>query len=145
MLKTVRDDDIVYLFKGGSMSKKVIIADDSKFLTKNIKEFFEKEMDFDVVAVAFNGVEAVDLYRIHKPDLITLDITMPEKDGEDALDDIIREFPEAKVVMMSAVRGETMGNCIKAGASAFIEKPLKFTDPDFVENFKETIEEVLEG
>jgi len=126
------------------MSKTVVIADDSKFLTRHIQQFFEESMGFTVVGVGYNGEEAVALYKEHKPDLITLDITMPIKDGQVALREIITEFPNAKVVMMSAVRGETMVACIKDGASAFIEKPLKFADADFVESFKETINEVLE-
>ncbi len=126
------------------MSKTVVIADDSKFLTKHIQQFFEESMGFTVVGIGHDGVEAVDLYKQFKPDLITLDITMPNKDGQDALREIITEFPQAKVVMMSAVRGETMIACIKDGASAFIEKPLKFADADFAETFKETINEVFE-
>lgn len=126
------------------MAKKVVIVDDSKFITKNIKAFMENEMGLEVVGIGHNGMEAVQLYQEHTPDLITLDITMPEKDGQEALSDIISFAPEARVIMMSAVRGETMNECLRDGASGFIEKPLKFGDPSFVENLKEVIEDVLE-
>ncbi len=126
------------------MANSVVIVDDSKFLAKNIKAFMEKIMGYEVVGVGHNGEEAVDLYSELKPDLMTLDITMPFKDGQEALHEIISMYPDAKIVMMSAVRGETMMECLKTGASGFIEKPLKFNDDIFVENLKEVLEDVLE-
>lgn len=125
------------------MSKNVIVVDDSKFLVKQIVDFFEKSMGYKVIATGNDGIEAVDLYKKHKPDLITLDITMPNKDGQQAMLEIIKEFPTAKIVMISAVRGGTMLECMKAGAKGFIEKPLKFGDSEFVADFKETIAEIF--
>lgn len=126
------------------MAKSVVIVDDSKFLAKNIKAFMEQVMGFNVVGVGHNGEEAVELYKTLQPDLITLDITMPIKDGQEALSDILSLYPEARVVMMSAVRGQTITDCIKEGASGFIEKPLKFNEDDFVANTKELLEDVLD-
>lgn len=74
------------------MAKSVIVVDDSKFLVKQIADFFEKQMGFNVLATGNDGVEALDLYRTHKPDLITLDITMPNKDGQQAMQEIIQNF-----------------------------------------------------
>jgi two-component system, chemotaxis family, chemotaxis protein CheY len=102
-------------------------------------------MGYDVVALGHNGEEAVELYGKHKPDLITLDITMPVKDGQEALNEIMASDPDAKVVMMSAVRGETMMDCLRVGASGFIEKPLKFNDGEFVENVKDVLEDALDN
>ncbi len=125
------------------MPTSIVVVDDSKFLTRTIKSFMEETMKFEVVGVGHNGNEAVELYKKLQPDLITLDITMPEKDGEEALMEIITEYPDAKIIMMSAVRGETIMACLNAGASGFIEKPLKFNSDDFVENIKDVFEDAL--
>lgn len=126
------------------MSKKVVVVDDSKFLVKQIVQFFQTEMGFEVVATGHDGNDAVEMYEEHKPDLITLDITMPNKDGQQAMEEIITKYPDANVVMISAVRGDTMLECMSFGAKGYVEKPLKFKDAEFVEDFKSTIEEVFE-
>ncbi len=123
--------------------KTAVIVDDSKFLIKQIVDFFNKQLGFDVVATGNDGNDAVELYRIHRPDLITLDITMPNRDGMEALKDILNEFPDANVVMISAVRGNAMLECMSFGAKGYIEKPLKFSDSAFVQDFKETISDVF--
>lgn len=125
------------------MSKKVIIVDDSKYLINKIASFFEKEMKFEVAALGYDGNEAVDLYREHKPDLITLDITMPNKDGQQAMKEIFAEFPDANILIISAVRGDTVLECMSEGAKGYIEKPLKFGDAEFIEDFKETLNEIF--
>jgi two-component system, chemotaxis family, chemotaxis protein CheY len=125
------------------MQRTVVIADDSKFLIKQIVDFFEKQLGFSVIATGSDGNEAVELYRKHKPDLITLDITMPNKTGSDAMREIIHEFPDANILMISAVRGDTMLQCMHDGAKGYIEKPLKFNDPEFIGDFKETITEIF--
>lgn len=125
------------------MSKKVVIIDDSASLTKQLKGFLEKEMGFAVVATGGDGVQAVELYRQHRPDLITLDITMPKRDGMQALSLILEEFPDANVMMISAIRGPEMARCLMTGAKAYMEKPLLFNDPRFVEDFKASLNEVF--
>jgi two-component system chemotaxis response regulator CheY len=125
------------------MSKNVIVVDDSKFLVKQIVDFFEKEMQFKVVATGSDGNEAVELYRKHSPDLITLDITMPNKDGQQAMKEIFAEFPNANILMISAVRGDAMLECMSMGAKGYVEKPLKFGNPEFVSDFKESVNEVF--
>lgn len=129
---------------GGYMPKSIVIVDDSKFLLKSIKVFMEEELGFDVVGIGHNGVEAIELYKSLKPDIITLDITMPQKDGQQALKELLEIDPDAKIVMMSAIRGRSLNECMDEGAAGFIIKPLKFHDPDFVESTKELFEEILE-
>lgn len=129
---------------GGSMAKSIVIVDDSKFLLKSIKIFMEEELGFDVVGIGHNGVEAIELYQKHKPDVITLDITMPQKDGQQALKELLEIDPNAKVVMMSAIRGRTLNECMDEGAAGFIIKPLKFYDEEFVESTRELFQELLE-
>jgi two-component system, chemotaxis family, chemotaxis protein CheY len=126
-----------------SMSKKVVIVDDSKFLVKQIAQFFEQNLGYQVIANGSDGNDAVELFRQHKPDLITLDITMPNKDGLQAMKEILTDFPDANILMISAVRGDTMLECMKCGAKGYIEKPLKFADADFVKDFQETVDEIF--
>ena len=125
------------------MGKTVVIIDDSKFLIKQIAQFFEKILGFTVAATGYDGNDAVDLFRQHSPDLITLDITMPNKDGQQAMREILAEFPNATILMVSAVRGDAMLECMKLGAKGYIEKPLRFNEPDFVNDFKETVDELF--
>ena len=126
------------------MSKRVLIVDDSTFLAKQIKDFMEKQMSFEVVGLGKDGNEAIALYKELKPDLVTMDLTMPNKDGQEAIKEIMEEFPDATIMVVSAVRGSAMLECMKLGAKGYVEKPLKFADPNFVEDFKKSIEEVLE-
>jgi len=125
------------------MDRTVVIVDDSKFLIKQIVDFFQNQLGFTVVATGSDGNDAVELFRKHKPGLITLDITMPNKTGAEAMKEIITEFPDANILMISAVRGESMLECMNSGAKGYIEKPLKFNDSEFVQDFKETIEEIM--
>lgn len=104
---------------------KILIVDDAAFMRMMIKDILTKN-GYEVVAEAANGVEAVELYKSHQPDLVTMDITMPEMDGVDALKNIKSIDPNAKVVMISAMGQESMvKESILAGASGFLVKPFK--------------------
>ncbi len=127
------------------MSKRIVIVDDSLFLIKQLTAFMEVAMGFTVVGTGSDGNQAVALYRQHKPDLITLDITMPNKDGMEALAEILEEFPDANIMMISAIRGQEMTKCIKTGARAYMEKPLLFNDDQFVRDFKASLAEVFDA
>ncbi|MGM8214479.1 response regulator [Bacillaceae bacterium W0354] len=107
------------------MSSRILIVDDAAFMRMMIKDILEKN-DFEVAGEAQDGVEAVDKYRELKPDLVTLDITMPEKDGISALKEIMAEDPSAKVIMCSAMGQQAMViDAIQAGAKDFIVKPFQ--------------------
>jgi two-component system chemotaxis response regulator CheY len=127
------------------MGRTVVVADDSKFLISQIVNFFEKEMGFTVVGTAVDGNQAVELYKKYKPDLVTLDITMPNKDGQEAMKEIFGLDPNANILMISAVRGDAMLECMSMGAKGYIEKPLKFSNPEFVQDFKETVNEIFQS
>lgn len=127
------------------MPKRIVIVDDSIFLIKQLTAFLEVAMGYQVVGTGSDGNQAVDLYRLHKPDLITLDITMPVKDGMEALAEIMEQFPDANVMMISAIRGQEMTKCIKLGAKAYMEKPLLFNDEQFVQDFKASLAEVFDA
>lgn len=127
------------------MGKSVVIVDDSKFQTMQLGRFFADVLGFDVLASGENGEEAVELFRKHKPDLITMDLTMPKLDGRGALSRILQEFPDAKVLVISAVKGPLLLDCLDIGAKSYIEKPLRFDKDDFVRDFKATIGEILQS
>jgi two-component system chemotaxis response regulator CheY len=124
-------------------AKSVVIVDDSKFQTMQLARFFADAMGFQVLAEGENGEQAVELYRAHKPDLITMDLTMPKLDGRGALSQIIQEFPDARVLVISAVKGPLLLDCLTIGAKSYIEKPLRFDKDDFVRDFKATVSEIL--
>ena len=104
---------------------KILIVDDAAFMTMMIKDILTKN-GYEVVAEAANGVEAVELYKSHQPDLVTMDITMPEMDGIEAVKQIKAVNPAAKVIMCSAMGQQSMVmDAIKAGANDFIVKPFQ--------------------
>jgi len=125
------------------MTVRVVIVDDSSFLIKQIQEFFEGSMGFHVVAVGRDGREAVELWKNCHPDLITMDLTMPKMDGKAAIAEIMKLSPEAHILVISAVKGSSMLECMKLGAKGFVEKPLKFGDALFVEDFRKSVQECL--
>lgn len=127
------------------MAKSVVIVDDSKFQTMQLSRFFGEVMGFSVLATGENGEEAVELYRSHRPDLITMDLTMPKLDGRGALSQIMQEFPAARVLVISAVKGPLLLDCLAIGARSYIEKPLRFDKDDFTRDFKATVEEILQS
>jgi two-component system chemotaxis response regulator CheY len=125
------------------MARTVVLVDDSKFIIDQLRHFFEDTLDFTVVATGADGNEAVALYRKHRPDLIAIDICMPIKDGKAATREIHEEFPDARILIISAIRGSSMLECIEQGAGGYVEKPLRFNDADFVKDFEYTIKEIF--
>ena len=104
---------------------KILIVDDAAFMRMMIKDILQKN-GYEVVGEAANGLEAVELYKAHQPDLVTMDITMPEMDGIEAVKQIKGINPAAKVIMCSAMGQQSMVmDAIKAGANDFIVKPFQ--------------------
>ncbi|BCA81041.1 response regulator [Desulfuromonas sp. AOP6] len=107
------------------MGLKILIVDDALFMRNMLREIFTAA-GHEVVGEAGNGEEAVERYRTLRPDLVTMDIVMPERSGIEALKDILRFHPQAQVVMCSALGQETlMAEAVEAGARDFIVKPFK--------------------
>ena len=104
---------------------RVLVVDDAAFMRKMVSDALAKG-GHEVVGEAGNGVEAISQFQALKPDLMTLDITMPEKDGLAALADIMAADPSAKVVMCSALGQESkVLEAIKLGAKDFVVKPFQ--------------------
>lgn len=105
------------------MKKTILIVDDAAFMRAMLKDMLVA-LDYVVVGEGRNGLEAVQLYKRLKPDLVTLDITMPEMDGIAALKEIKRFDPQAKVIMCSAMgQQKLVVDSIQAGAKDFLVKP----------------------
>jgi two-component system, chemotaxis family, chemotaxis protein CheY len=101
----------------------VLIVDDAKFMRKTLTSILQNA-GYEVIGEAENGQEAVDLYRTLQPDLITMDITMPQMSGIEAVKKIKEEYPDAKIIMCSAMGQQKMVvEAIEAGAKDFIVKP----------------------
>src|SRR3954466_7746542 len=104
---------------------RVLVVDDAAFMRKMVSDALAKG-GHEVVGEAGNGVEAVARFQELKPDLMTLDITMPEKDGLAALAEIVAADPSARVVMCSALGQETkVVQALKLGAKDFVVKPFQ--------------------
>ncbi|WP_335870726.1 response regulator [Bacillus sp. 2205SS5-2] len=107
------------------MANKILIVDDAAFMRMMIKDILVKN-GYDVVAEAADGAQAVEKYKEFKPDLVTMDITMPEMDGITALKEIKGIDSSARVIMCSAMGQQAMViDAIQAGAKDFIVKPFQ--------------------
>ena len=105
--------------------KSVLIVDDAAFMRITLKTMLEKN-GFEVLGEAPNGLEGVKKYAELKPNIVTMDITMPEMDGIEAVKQIKAVNPAAKVIMCSAMGQQSMVmDAIKAGANDFIVKPFQ--------------------
>ena len=103
---------------------KVLIVDDSLIIRKKIKKIIEK-LGHEVLYSAKDGQDAIDAYSSHKPDLVTMDITMPDMDGITAVKHIIKNDVEAKIIMITSHGQEDMViKSIQAGAVGYILKPI---------------------
>lgn len=107
------------------MDNKILIVDDAAFMRMMIKDTLKKN-GYENLLEAADGEIAVQTYKAEKPDLVILDITMPNKNGLDALKEIRQMDPNAKIVMCSAMGQESMVvEAIRNGARDFIVKPFK--------------------
>ncbi|WP_027718304.1 response regulator [Desulfovirgula thermocuniculi] len=107
------------------MGKRVLVVDDAAFMRMMIKNIITKN-GYEVAGEAENGKQAVQLYAELKPDVVTMDITMPEMNGIEAVKAIRALDPNANIVMVSAMGQQAMVmDAIQAGAKDFIVKPFQ--------------------
>lgn len=101
---------------------KFLIVDDSKILIKKISSYLE-QMGFVVVGQAHDGFQGAELFESLQPDVVLLDVTMPNRDGRECLMDILNKNPKACVIMLSATKSEdVIRDCRNLGAIDFINK-----------------------
>lgn len=107
------------------MAKNILVCDDAAFMRMMIKDILSKN-GYNIVGEAENGAKAVEKYVETKPDLVLMDITMPEMDGIQALKKIKETDPGAKIIMCSAMGQQAMViESIQSGAKDFIVKPFQ--------------------
>jgi len=110
---------------------KVLIVDDAAFMRMLVKKILV-QAGHQVVGEAGNGKEAVEKYKELKPDLVTMDVVMPEMDGISAVKEIMKIDPNAKIIMITAVGQEAkVMEALKSGAKGYIVKP--FQAPKVIE------------
>lgn len=101
---------------------RVVIADDELHVRTILKEILSA-LNCDVIGEAASGLEAVELFRVHQPDLMILDITMPLLSGEEVLMMIMTEFPDALIIILTSMTDENSVNaCLDLGAANYIRK-----------------------
>lgn len=109
----------------------VLITDDTAFMRMTLKNILSKN-GYDVVGEAEDGLQAIEKYKELKPNLVTMDITMPNLDGISAIKEIMKGDPEAKIVVVSAMGQKSLViEALNAGAKDFIVKPFQ---PDRIVN-----------
>lgn len=116
---------------------KILVTDDAQFMRMQLKDILTK-LGHEVIGEAENGKESIQLNEELDPDLITMDITMPEMSGLDAVKEIRKNDPDVKIIMCSAMGQQQMVvEAIQAGAQDFIVKPFNS------ERIKESLDKVL--
>ncbi|RCX17983.1 two-component system chemotaxis response regulator CheY [Anaerobacterium chartisolvens] len=103
---------------------KFVVVDDAIFMRTLLKRMIEEEEGYTVVGEAGDGHEAIHQAQLKKPDVMTLDITMPDMDGIAAIKEILKVSPHTKIIMVSAMGQQAMViEAIKLGARDFVVKP----------------------
>jgi len=119
---------------------RILLADDHKILVAGVKELLSERRDFEVIDMAHNGQEAVDKARLHKPDVMLLDIDMPIRNGVDCIEEIKSHSPKTKLIILTMHQERSViEQCISLGANGFVAKN---TD---AEELAQGIYAVLEG
>ncbi|MCR9145192.1 MAG: response regulator [bacterium] len=104
---------------------KLLIVDDSMILRAHLKQAL-KQFNLEIVGEAVNGIEALDHFRKQQPDLVTMDITMPEMDGLTCTREMLKLNPDVKIIIISALSSADVAiQAVAAGAKDFIRKPFE--------------------
>ncbi len=118
---------------------KFMIVDDSVIMRKAIEKYC-KTFNFDFVGAAGNGIDALKLFNEHLPDIVTMDITMPEMDGIACLEEVLKIKPETKVIIITALKDKETGlKALRIGAKGYLTKP--FSEAQIQEEIKSVLGE----
>lgn len=121
------------------MNEKILLVDDAKFARKVALKSLQNG-GFDNVVQATTAAEAMEMFEKENPDLVLLDITLPDNSDLTLLENLLKKKPDAKIIMTSAIGQDLIiEDSINAGAKAFITKP--FTEKEFLETIFKVLEE----
>ncbi len=124
---------------GARRTFRLLIVDDSNIMRRRIERSQQFE-ELEVVGAASNGVEAIELFRRTDPDLVTMDLTMPQMDGIQCIEQLVRLKPAVRILVISALADKaTAIDAMEKGANGFLNKP--FTD----RQLNEAIAELIRG
>lgn len=102
---------------------KLMIVDDSNIIRNRIQRAYDGQQ-FMLVATAINGADAIDKFKVHKPNVITMDLTMPNMDGLECIKKIVALDPDVRILVVSALSDKSTGiKALSLGASGFLCKP----------------------
>jgi two-component system chemotaxis response regulator CheY len=122
---------------------RILICDDSNVM-RTLLERKLTDGGHTVVAKGKDGDEGIKLFSEHKPDVVLLDITMPNRDGRECLKEILHQHPAAKAIMLSALKDDAViQECLKVGAKAFVSKSNLHNDDEFKKEILNVILQVL--
>ena len=120
---------------------KFMIVDDSMVIREKIEGILKNE-DFEIVGTAQNGLEALEQFKALRPEVMTLDITMPLMDGIETIQKIMEVSPDVRILVVSALADKaTLINAMHLGAYGFLCKP--FRDVELIEAIEELIEDIV--
>jgi len=118
----------------------LMIVDDSNVMCRRIERIQDFTNGFKIVATASNGMDAIDLFKRARPKVITMDLTMPEMDGIEAIENIMKIDPEVYILVVSALSDKATGiEALEKGARGFLCKP--FSEKDLIDALEELTED----
>lgn len=116
---------------------KLMIVDDSNIIRNRIQRAYQDDR-FRLVATATNGMDAIDKFKTYQPDVVTMDLTMPQMDGLDAIEKIVAIDGNVRILVVSALSDKATGiRALSLGASGFLCKP--FSEEELVEALDELV------
>lgn len=116
----------------------IVIVDDTPFIRNILKELIFRTEGMEVIGEAENGLEALSVIKEKKPQVVTMDIVMPEKNGIDTTKELLRELPETRVIACSTASHEkVISAAINAGCCDYITKP--FTSEDMIQAIRRAV------
>ena len=114
-----------------------MIVDDSNIIRNRIQRLYNSDT-FSLVATATNGDDAVEKFKLYKPEVITMDLTMPQMDGLECIEKLVELDPEVRILVVSALSDKATGiKALELGASGFLCKP--FSEEELVEALDELV------
>ena len=116
---------------------RLMIVDDSNIIRNRIQRLYNSDT-FSLVATATNGDDAVEKFKLYKPEVITMDLTMPQMDGLECIEKLVELDPGVRILVVSALSDKATGiKALELGASGFLCKP--FSEEELVEALDELV------